>query len=155
MGAFLALMVFMTISKKGFEIGYTGFLIQSGSMEPSIMTGDVIVSRKQDGYQKNDVITFYDHTDRVVTHRIIEIKTNENGKDEFLTKGDANQAEDIYTQPVEKVIGKVVLVIPKMGYLVAFSKTKLGMFLLILVPVVLIIYDEILNIAKEIRKPKT
>lgn len=142
---------FLGLSAQNFNVPYKGFLIQSGSMEPAIMTGDVIIVNSFPDYKLNDVITFYDNENRVVTHRIIEVD-NSSSETSFKTKGDANQSEDIHLQKKSKVIGKVIMVIPKIGYLAAFSQTKMGIFLLVLVPVVLIVYDEIIKMFKELRK---
>src|SRR5688572_3055096 len=66
---------------------YRSFLVQSGSMEPSIMTGDIIVIKEQQEYMKSDSITFKTEDGRVVTHRIVEV-IEENGEKTFVTKGD-------------------------------------------------------------------
>jgi signal peptidase len=131
-------------------------------MEPSIMTGDMIVIKKESTYQKNDVITFKDFNDRTVTHRIIEAKaesatssevrgSNNQNSQIFVTKGDANQATDTGTLPQERVIGKVVQVIPKFGYVVQFIKSPWGFILCIIAPAILIIYDEVRAVFEEAR----
>lgn len=147
----VAILGFLALSARTSDIPFKGFLIQSGSMEPSIMTGDVIIVKEFSDYGLSDVITFYDSANRVVTHRVIEVDDSST-KEAYKTKGDANQSEDLHLQPIDKVIGKVVLVIPKLGFLAAFSQSKMGIFLLILVPVVLIVYDEIIKMFKEVRK---
>lgn len=121
--------------------GYRSFLIQSGSMEPAIMTGDIIVTKSQNSYILNDVTAFHSEN-RIVTHRIIEKKEKEDGI-VFSTKGDANRSQDFDTITPPQIIGKVVLVIPKLGYLVAFSKTLPGFLILILIPTALFLLDEL------------
>lgn len=125
---------------------YRSFLVQSGSMEPSIMTGDIIIIEKLDRYQKNDVITFENQQQRRVTHRVVDIQNNQY----LTTKGDANRSRDNEKITIDQVLGKVVLVIPKLGYLVAFSKSLPGLFLLIIIPGILIIISESIKIKKEI-----
>jgi len=44
------------------------------------------------------------------------------------------------------IIGKVVLIIPYLGYPIAFAKTKIGLWFLILLPAGLIIFVEIFKI---------
>lgn len=127
------------------------FVIQSGSMEPSIMTGDIILIKKQDRYQLKDVVTFNDQSDRVVTHRIIEIKNNQD-REEFVTQGDANQSPDIHPIDASQVKGKVAMVVPKLGFAVAFAQSRVGIAVLIGVPVVLVIYDELKKILAEMKK---
>lgn len=123
--------------------GYRSFLIQSGSMEPAIMTGDIIVSKSQNNYVINDVVAF-NTENRVVTHRLIS-KEEKGGKEEFSTKGDANRSQDFDTIGQSQIIGKVVFVIPKLGYLVAFSKSLPGFIILILIPTVIFLLDELLK----------
>lgn len=125
------------------------FLVQSGSMEPTIMTGDVIVVAN-DNISLNDVVTFRDSTNRVVTHRIIEVNKGQ----EFVTKGDANRNEDRETIRESQIIGKVVMVIPKVGFLINFSKTLPGMIVLIFVPAFIFVISELKNIGDEIRRKK-
>ena len=124
--------------------GYKSFLVQSGSMEPAIMTGDIIIIHRQNNYVKNDVITFHSSDSRIVTHRIAEI-LQKNSKSYFSTKGDANRSEDEDSITQDQIIGKVSLVIPKLGYLVAFSKSLQGLIILAIFPAALFILDELLK----------
>ena len=87
----IALAIITIITNFNIFIGYQSFLVQSGSMEPAIMIGDIVVVQKQNQYFKNDVITFLNKDQRVVTHRIIEIKETD-GEIQFITKGDANRS---------------------------------------------------------------
>ncbi len=126
--------------------GYQPFLVQSGSMEPAIMTGDVIVIQNRGTYFINEVISFRTNTDRIVTHRIVAVEKGKENK--YSTKGDANRSgdEDIITD--KQVIGKVVLVIPKLGYFVAFSKSRSGLIFLLIIPAAILILDELIKIKK-------
>lgn len=126
------------------------FLVQSGSMEPSIMTGDVIAVKAEDFYSKGDVVTFKDSTSRIVTHRIVESKSGDN----FVSKGDANKDSDRESVRKDQIIGKVMIVIPKVGYLVNFSKSLPGLILLVLLPAGFLVVSELTNIAKEVGKKK-
>lgn len=125
--------------------GYKSFLVQSGSMEPAIMTGDIIIIHPQDSYIKNDTITFHGSEGRIVTHRIYVV-TQKNSMTFFSTKGDANRSEDADLITQDQIIGKVSLVIPKLGYLVAFSKSVPGLILLTIFPAALFILDELLKV---------
>jgi len=126
--------------------GLRSYVVQSGSMEPAIMTGDVVIVQSKSNYSINDVVTFNDSsTGRVVTHRIIEAK---NSNQEFQTKGDANRTGDDAVVSLGQIIGKVVFVIPKIGYLVSFTKTLMGLVLLVLVPAAIFVLDELIKIMK-------
>lgn len=133
---------------------YKILIVQSGSMEPAIKTGAVVVVKPTDNYQINDVITFAgENSKKSTTHRIIDIEDTD-GKKNFVTKGDANNAEDSNRITEEKIIGKVLFSVPYVGYVVAAAKEPLGFVLLIIVPASLIIIDEAGKIYKEIKKKK-
>jgi len=134
------------------NVGWRSYVVQSGSMEPSIMTGDLIIIKKQNSYQKNEVITFKDGAERTVTHRIVEVITGDPVL--FTTKGDANQTADTEEITQTQIIGKVVQVIPKFGYVVQFIKSPWGFILCILTPAILIIYDEVKAVFAEIQPAK-
>jgi len=141
--AVIALMALYVVSSNyNFFGGYRSFLIQSGSMEPAIMTGDIIVTKNQISYILNDVVAFHNNDNRIVTHRLVAVD-DKSGTKEFSTKGDANRSQDFDTIHFEQIRGKVVLVIPKLGYLVAFSKSMPGFLILILIPAILFIVDEL------------
>ena len=124
-------------------------VVQSGSMEPTIKTGSVILIKKQDTYSTGDIISFVGAGSDSTTHRIT--KTNiVKGKEIFNTKGDVNQGEDQETIGIESILGKTVFTVPYLGYLIAFTKTQQGFIFLIVVPATLIIFSEILNIKREI-----
>ena len=131
--------------------GYQPFLVQSGSMEPSIMTGDVVVIQSQGTYFINDVISFHTSSSdnsqsRIVTHRIVAVDQGKINK--YSTKGDANRTGDEDIISDQQIIGKVVLVIPKLGYFVAFSKSPRGLIFLMIIPAFILVLDELIKIKK-------
>lgn len=120
------------------------FLVLSGSMEPTIMTGDIIIVSSQPEYFVRDVVTFRNVDERIVTHRLMK-KIVEKDVARFETKGDANRSEDEDFIQSDKILGKVVFVIPKLGYLVEFSKTVPGFVIFIAIPAFLLLVGEILD----------
>lgn len=100
-------------------------VIMSGSMEPAISVFDVVVVQKADNYFINDIIT-YEENGKLVTHRIVE----QNG-DVYITRGDANNTEDPAISK-EKVLGKVVRVIPSIGRVMLFLQKPIGMLCLMI-----------------------
>lgn len=130
-------------------------VVQSGSMEPNIKTGSVVFIKPVSTYVVGDVITYGKDTkiDVPTTHRIVESRSVE-GLLLFKTKGDANEDADKVEVTQKEVIGKVVLDVPYVGYLISFAKKPLGFFLIILVPALIIILDEIIKIWKEIIRLK-
>lgn len=103
------------------------------------MTGDIIISQRAGVYELNDVITFHNSSGDIITHRIIAVDQSAGNK--YSTKGDANRTGDDDFISDDQIIGKVILVIPRLGYLVSFSKTPLGLIILLLVPVIIFALD--------------
>lgn len=139
----------MLISKINIPGAFQTFLVQSGSMSPTIKTGDLIMVKPMNNYIPGDVITFNNSKNQKVTHRIVNIKT-ENNVQKIFTKGDANKVLDdgyIYSN---QVIGKVNYQIPYLGNLVFFSKTLPGLIVLIFIPTLLIIIGEFKKISKNL-----
>lgn len=94
-------------------------VVKSGSMEPELYKGDLLVVNKVSSVAVGDVIMF--KSDGLLTvHRIVEI----NGE-QITTRGDANNAND---NPITNsdVIGKVLFGIPGVGTVVEKTKTPMG-----------------------------
>lgn len=100
-----------------FGVGLT--VVLSGSMEPELSIGDLLVVVEQDGYAVDEVVVFQEGRIGVV-HRIIEMDGAT-----VVTKGDANNTAD---DPIDisRIKGKVVLAIPLVGYLVNLIKTPIA-----------------------------
>jgi len=91
------------------------FVVESGSMEPTLKVGAVIYARKPEDASKlkvNDIVTFKTTTGAIVTHRIIKVISDEDGGVRYLTKGDNPQnAMDKEELTPERVIGVFVTVL--------------------------------------------
>jgi len=123
--------------------------VLSGSMEPKIHIGSLIFIKPASEYNIGDVVTRQTDEENVtITHRIIEKKEVE-GQTIFRTKGDANNAEDNVDVSQDKILGKVFLNIPYLGYPVGYAKTKEGLIIIVVIPATIIIYEEILKIKNE------
>lgn len=108
-------------------MGNKFFTVLTGSMEPAIMTGDLIISKETPPkeIQVGDIITFgSSNSDNITTHRVKEV-INEEGKIKYITQGDANNVEDPNPVPEEMLIGKVVKCIPKLGSIMSWMKSNL------------------------------
>lgn len=125
--------------------GFRFYYVATGSMEPEIPIGSLIVVKEQDGgYEVGDVITFYSHDEAIYgmpnTHRIVAISVEEESN-RYQTKGDANNATDYLWTAEEDVIGLVVGQISASQWiapLVTFATTSWGFLLLIICPLMLI-----------------
>lgn len=99
-------------------LGYELYAIVSGSMEPTIPVGSVVYAREvsPQEIEAGDIVVFYGGhaSDTVITHRAVE---NRRDTQELLTKGDANQGNDMLPISYSNIIGRVVLSIPLLGFL--------------------------------------
>lgn len=97
-------------------LGYQVYSVVSGSMEPAIPTGSLlyIQAAAPEALMEGEVIAFYGAKDSasIITHRVVE---NRVVMGELVTKGDANQENDMNPVPYANVIGKVVRQIPAAG----------------------------------------
>jgi len=146
------LLIFSVLPISG---NYKVMVVKSGSMEPKIKQGGIVIVKPAADYKIGDIITFgpYSKTKSPVTHRIYDIKIVD-GQPVYITKGDANNAPDSGEVKKRDVLGKVLFSLPYLGYAVDFAKKPLGFALIIIVPSLLIIIDEVQNIIKEVKKKK-
>ena len=97
-------------------IGYEVYTVVSGSMEPAIPTGSLVMIKGVDAQevQAEDVIAFYGGPDShaIITHRVVE---NRVVMGEFITKGDANAENDMNPVKYDALIGKVAFSLPVFG----------------------------------------
>lgn len=135
-----ALVPFFTGSQKP-------LIVLSGSMVPVMLPGDMVIARSisPNEFVVGDVMVFRDpggKPDTLITHRVISIEEGE--KRIFHTKGDANNAEDMFVVKASDVVGKLVFVIPLVGYLPDTVKHNKNIFVFtVILPAGLLILDEI------------
>lgn len=126
-------MIMQVVFKKDLPkvFGFTQAVVVSGSMQPAIEVGDLLILREQKEYRVDDIITFR-WNNSLVTHRIIAIDG-----DRVVTKGDSNNVTD---EPIEmsQIEGKVILCISGAGKLIFFLKTPLGILLMIIAAILII-----------------
>ena len=141
---------------------FNAYVVLSGSMVPEIQIKDVVVTKKvsEDKLEVNDIITFVSPDERhggiSITHRIIDKYYDESiGSYTYRTKGDANNVADSVLVPNSNVLGKVILKIPKLGFIQEILSTTGGMIILILIPCLAILSYDIMKILRNIgRKTK-
>ena len=126
--------------------GLSTAIVETGSMEPTIMTDELIFTVKFNEYNVGDVITFKDGS-HPTTHRIIAV--TEQG---YITQGDANNTPDFYPVHKSNVYGKVVFHSSFLGSVVRFLQTPMGfisiIFLLLGSISIVVLIDKIKNKAK-------
>ena len=112
-------------------LGYEAYNVVSGSMEPTIPEGSVIYVEHTEpsAIVEDDIIAFYKEG-TVVTHRVTE---NRVVTGVFITKGDANEKEDISPVQYSEVIGRVKYHFPYLGnYLMIYSHQVTKVYLMVL-----------------------
>jgi signal peptidase I len=109
-------------------------VIISGSMEPTIKTGSMVIVIPQDEYQHGDIIAFIDPHIGGNVHRIVG-EVSRGGVTFFITKGDAATRPDRTPVPIERIEGKIVMIFPYLGYI-----AYLGFFAILVPIAMLIIY---------------
>lgn len=87
-----------------FLFGYRPVTIMSGSMEPELETGSIVLTKKTKDVKKGDVIFFLSSEGTPVIHRCVG--QEDNGR--FITKGDNNDHEDYDRVTKDQVQGKVI-----------------------------------------------
>jgi len=91
------------------------FVVTTGSMQPAIPVRSMVFvcAVPAEKIQTGDILTFFDKGDYILTHRVVGVNIGETGYS-YVTRGDTNNMDD---DPVsyEKVIGRVVLILPQLG----------------------------------------
>jgi signal peptidase len=110
---------FLSVSLLWFNAGLFGIrpnLVSGSSMVPALNAGDIVILRpvQPESIQVGDIVRVV-HDGTPILHRVIEIR-GEEGSREYVTQGDANNVPDRPARE-EQIDGRVVLVVPKIGWL--------------------------------------
>ena len=111
--------------------GVAQVVVVSGSMQPAVGVGDLLMIREMDAYRVGDIITFRS-AGRLITHRVTSVEG-----DRLVTMGDQNNVSD---EPIElgQVEGKMILRIPYIGKAALLLRTRAGVALMACAGVVLL-----------------
>ena len=138
---------------------FNAYVVLSGSMLPEIKVKDIVVTKKisAEKLEVGDIITFIAPDSRYggisITHRIMDKYYDESlGNYTYRTKGDANNVADASLVPNSNVLGKVILKIPKLGYLQDLLASKGGLIIVVLIPCLTILSYDIMKVLKKIGK---
>lgn len=96
---------------------YRLLAVGSGSMEPSLYRGDMVLMEKSDNYDQIQVgdIIVYQHGGAIMLHRVTEV-TELHGQYTFRTKGDNNASDDVWTVSQNDIMGITRGRLAKFGY---------------------------------------
>ena len=126
-------------------LGYTILQVESGSMEPTISTSDVVLVKLDNSNVQKDDIVSYISDGSIITHRVLFIDG-----DKYTCKGDANNTIDA-TITKSVIIGEVVKVFPKLGvWKKVFSEPSIIFVLFI----TLVLFDMALSRKKPTQEKK-
>jgi signal peptidase len=129
------------------HFGWRVDTVSSGSMEPQLKVGGVVVTRpvEAEDIKAGDIITFHSPlSEELTSHRVIAVE--EGSSFYFQTKGDANEDVDPFVVPAQNVVGKICFHVPYLGYATQFVKTPLGLLLTLCLPGLVIVVMEMVNI---------
>lgn len=136
---------------------FNAYVVLSGSMLPEIAVKDIVVTKKvpAEKLEVGDVITFIAPDSRFggisITHRIIEKMYDESiGSYTYRTQGDNNNIADAALVPNANVLGRVILKLPKLGYIQDLLASKGGLIFVVLIPSLIILSYDIFKILKKI-----
>ncbi len=125
--ALLVVLVVITVTVLiGKIIGINVYVITSASMKPELNVGDVVMTMpyKFEDLKEGDIITFYNNSKlQTATHRITAINRDSKA---FITKGDNNDFADGSPVLYGNVVGKVVVSVPSLGYVLMYISTIQG-----------------------------
>jgi signal peptidase I len=137
-------------------VGVTPFTVLTGSMEPALDPGDVVLSAKRSplDVRPGDVVTFHDPSrdGELVTHRV-ESMRRDGAMVSFVTKGDANDVSERWSVPADGAIGRAALRVPEVGHVLQWAGTREGKIGLIAVPAFLLVLLELVGLAGAWRRP--
>lgn len=141
--------------------GASLFRVVTGSMEPSIPEGTVLLAQETDirKIRENDVVCFISENPGseglVVTHRVTKVRQFPDGTPFLMTKGDSNPTEDIAPVTQSNLIGRVTWHTgdgSSMAMIVNFITSKVGFIACIVLPVLLIAVWVFRDAAKNLKK---
>lgn len=127
---------------------YRMFTVISGSMEPKYNIGDVLISKEVDPstIKVGDTISYLgakgDFTNKVITHQVVSVGTDEQGKYLFHAKGLANLVEDPVISE-NQLYGVVIYKSVILSTIYGIVGTNIGFYLFIIIPLIFIIGTEI------------
>ena len=135
-------------------LGFKSLTVLSGSMEPEIDAGDLVISEGISPLDANlgDVVTFPEPGGtRLITHRLLSMRAGD-GRVRMVTKGDANDTVERWTVRTNGEIGRVAYRLPRVGYLVSWVRDPLGRLGLVVLPAILLCIYELVRIWRPRRK---
>ena len=118
--------------------GYSSFVIYTGSMEPTISVGSLVVAQPVDAQEVtvSDIIIFPapGNPNTTITHRVVAVREDDGGLRYFQTKGDAVDGVDPQEVQLTGQVYRFAYELPYLGYFVHFAKSGPGIIMLLVLP---------------------
>lgn len=131
-------------------LNYRMFTVVSGSMIPKYNIGDVLLAKETvpEKIERGDAVSYLgtmgQFKDKVVTHEVIEIEIDENGKYWFYTKGVANLSVDPVVSE-DQIYGVIVGEMKLLTFVYKLVAKPAGMFIFVIIPLFYVIGSEFLG----------
>ncbi len=159
-GLLLALIAVPALASVPAVLGYGVLTVHSGSMEGTAPIGSAVVTRslEPDQVRVDDVILVRAETAGVtapaVLHRVISRRVDRSGEVVLRTKGDANPKPDPLPYVLSGPTMTPVLIVPYVGYALAFVRTPIGWTAVVALPATVLLWLQLQAIwAKPRRRP--
>lgn len=138
---------------------YDHYVIATGSMDPVIKIGDVVIidtSTSLDELQEGDIIAFYadifdNGTKEIVVHYLYSI-TDVDGVRIFNTKPEISDQIDPWDLVDEDIVGSLSFKIAKIGPLLMFAQSTIGRIVLVIDVVVIYLLIELVPKSEDKKK---
>lgn len=138
------------------HFGWRVDAVLSGSMEPEIKAGSLVVTRpeKPEMVAVGDIITFRQMTKNgeLASHRVIGVSRN--SPIYFETKGDANDKADPIKVSANSLVGEICLHLPMLGSFVEFLKTPTGFLFGVVIPGLIVTLLYFINLLRALRESR-
>ena len=137
--------------------GYSLLHVVTGSMEPTISTGDYVIVKQEEipNLKTGDIVAYYTKDPQIygslVIHRIYEI--TEDGK--YITKGDANPVADALLVEPNQVLGRYSRRAYIFNWIASFAEPRKLLLLMVVIPIFLISIYEAGTLSKLIKIKRT
>ncbi|WP_052721701.1 signal peptidase I [Methanosarcina siciliae] len=128
--------------------------VTGSSMEPTITDSDiVIVNTVKTQPEVGDIVSFRhifnENQSFIVTHRVVKVVD-----EGYVTQGDAYPRPDDFIVAPEDVVGVMFFKIPYIGALVRFAGTVEGLLVLVILPALILILQEVSEITSQMKEQK-
>ncbi|HEV2814467.1 MAG TPA: signal peptidase I [Solirubrobacteraceae bacterium] len=152
-GVVVGLVALVTVPR---ATGVTPLTVLTGSMEPALTPGDVVLSKSLAplDVRPGDVVSFHDPSrgGELVTHRVESMRRT-GSQVRFVTKGDANDVSETWAVAVDGRIGRTAMSVPKVGHVLHWAGSREGKLALIALPAGLLVLLELVGLLGLRRAP--